>query len=87
MFGEMFIDVSEDVLTQRFKDFEIKIKCLDLENRKQISCTSRVIWLASVSLSNWFDDQGHKWLNPGQRVLEIGTGTGLLGIYLACKYR
>ena len=55
MFGEMFIDVSENVLTHKFKDFDIKIKCLNEENRKQISCTSRVIWLASISLSNWFD--------------------------------
>ena len=61
---------------------QIKIQCFDQSNRKQLSCESRVVWLASVALANWLDSNAD-YLQGS--ILELGTGTGLLGVFIGLK--
>ena len=58
-------------------------------NKKLLACYSRVVWLAAVSLSKWFheNEHAHRYLQGCENVLELGTGTGLLGIYLGLKFQ
>ena len=65
-----------------------RINCLGPEYRKLMSCYSQAVWGASIALANWFDkpQNSESYLTAKKRnVLELGTGTGLLGIYLALK--
>ncbi len=48
---------------------------------------SRVVWQASTALSDYFDKslEGLKLLKDAQNVIELGAGTGLLGIFCSLK--
>ena len=87
MFGEMFLqDGSCEVNTVKYQigAHVLQIQCLSSENKRQISCESRVIWLASVALANWLSlEENRFYLRNCRSVVELGTGTGLLGIFSA----
>ena len=62
----------------------LEIQCINSENKRQISCESRVIWLASVALASWLSLEENKfYLRNCESAIELGTGTGLLGIFSA----
>ena len=62
----------------------LEIQCINSENKRQISCESRVIWLASVALASWLSLEENKfYLRNCKSAIELGTGTGLLGIFSA----
>ena len=67
----------------------MKIRCLDRDMGQMVDCTSRVVWKAAVGVSRWFNESemGQKHLMRGKNILELGTGTGLLGIFAHLKMR
>ncbi len=56
---------------------------MEYENAQLEVGVPLVVWRASLSLSLWLDEKnllkGHK------KALELGSGTGLLGLYTAKK--
>ena len=98
LFGEMFDDnetfnVKYDFPANEFSKeaIELKIKQLGIENKKLLATYSRVVWYSSLAMSHWFHEnkEAQAYLGEGkaQNILEFGTGTGLLGIYLGLKLK
>ena len=61
MFGDMFngeLEIGKETYkVGNDEDGEISftIECLDQNAGMQVDCTSRVIWKASIALSEWFN--------------------------------
>ena len=94
MFGDMFdaeqVEVLQEYTVGNEDDgvIKFKIKCLEQMFGEQTDCTSRVIWKASLALSTWFNKKANvQYLTAANSVLELGTGTGLLGIYCYLKMK
>ena len=85
--AELFSDSSARPAYRTYMLGKMHTKVSIRESRMAISggTTGLCSWPAGEALASWVDGEGNNW--EGKRVLELGSGSGISGIFIAKRWR